>query len=165
MWTPLDTVFLGRLGPSLEPIILQRLEGKAWRKGYVREVPSILGRLSNFLKTIDFEVFDRHKLENHCFEKQAPGSIPPGSPFMACLDVFGPILFVRVFLHDRFPLSLNGAASNEAMEPSREGFFARNRSHNRFSRPLFSCSLLQTSTGWWFGTFFLFPYIGNNHPN
>ena len=120
MWTPLDTVFLGRLGPSLEPIILQRLEGKAWRKGYVREVPSILGRLSNFLKTIDFEVFDRHKLENHCFEKQAPGSIPPGSPFMACLDVFGPIPFVMVFLHDRFPLSLNGAASNEAMEPSRE---------------------------------------------
>ena len=89
MWTPLNTVFLGRLGPSLEPIILQRLEGKAWRKGYVREVPSILGRLSNFLKTIDFEVFDRHKLENHCFEKrfekQAPGSIPPESALMACL--------------------------------------------------------------------------------
>ena len=21
------------------------------------------------------------------------------------------------------------------------------------------------STGWWFGTFFIFPYIGNNHPN
>jgi len=20
-------------------------------------------------------------------------------------------------------------------------------------------------TGWWFGTFFIFPYIGNNHPN
>ena len=20
-------------------------------------------------------------------------------------------------------------------------------------------------TGWWFGTFFVFPYIGNNHPN
>jgi hypothetical protein len=19
--------------------------------------------------------------------------------------------------------------------------------------------------GWWFGTFFIFPYIGNNHPN
>ena len=23
----------------------------------------------------------------------------------------------------------------------------------------------QLSTGWWFGTFFIFPYIGNNHPN
>ena len=23
----------------------------------------------------------------------------------------------------------------------------------------------QYSTGWWFGTFFIFPYIGNNHPN
>ena len=22
-----------------------------------------------------------------------------------------------------------------------------------------------TETGWWFGTFFIFPYIGNNHPN
>ena len=22
-----------------------------------------------------------------------------------------------------------------------------------------------TQTGWWFGTFFIFPYIGNNHPN
>ena len=22
-----------------------------------------------------------------------------------------------------------------------------------------------TMTGWWFGTFFIFPYIGNNHPN
>ena len=21
------------------------------------------------------------------------------------------------------------------------------------------------TTGWWFGTFFIFPYIGNNHPN
>ena len=23
----------------------------------------------------------------------------------------------------------------------------------------------KTITGWWFGTFFIFPYIGNNHPN
>ena len=23
----------------------------------------------------------------------------------------------------------------------------------------------QTCPGWWFGTFFIFPYIGNNHPN
>ena len=22
-----------------------------------------------------------------------------------------------------------------------------------------------TQSGWWFGTFFIFPYIGNNHPN
>ena len=21
------------------------------------------------------------------------------------------------------------------------------------------------TTGWWFGTFFIYPYIGNNHPN
>jgi hypothetical protein len=21
------------------------------------------------------------------------------------------------------------------------------------------------NTDWWFGTFFIFPYIGNNHPN
>ena len=24
---------------------------------------------------------------------------------------------------------------------------------------------LSTMTGWWFGTFFIFPYIGNNHPS
>ena len=23
----------------------------------------------------------------------------------------------------------------------------------------------QICTGWWFGSFFIFPYIGNNHPN
>ena len=23
----------------------------------------------------------------------------------------------------------------------------------------------ESQTGWWFGTFFVFPYIGNNHPN
>ena len=23
----------------------------------------------------------------------------------------------------------------------------------------------QKKSGWWFGTFFIFPYIGNNHPN
>ena len=23
----------------------------------------------------------------------------------------------------------------------------------------------QSTTGWWFGTFFIFPYVGNNHPN
>ena len=25
--------------------------------------------------------------------------------------------------------------------------------------------LCGTVAGWWFGTFFIFPYIGNNHPN
>ena len=25
--------------------------------------------------------------------------------------------------------------------------------------------VLAYSSGWWFGTFFIFPYIGNNHPN
>ena len=24
---------------------------------------------------------------------------------------------------------------------------------------------IKYKTGWWFGTFFIFPYIGNNHPN
>ena len=26
-------------------------------------------------------------------------------------------------------------------------------------------SIIRINTGWWFGTFFIFPYIGNNHPN
>ena len=24
---------------------------------------------------------------------------------------------------------------------------------------------VETFSGWWFGTFFIFPYIWNNHPN
>ena len=27
------------------------------------------------------------------------------------------------------------------------------------------CIASSTSSGWWFGTFFIFPYIGNFHPN
>ena len=27
-----------------------------------------------------------------------------------------------------------------------------------------TCNLRTRGTGWWFGTFFIFPYIGNNHP-
>ena len=30
---------------------------------------------------------------------------------------------------------------------------------------LISCNILQWQSGWWFGTFSIFPYIGNNHPN
>ena len=30
---------------------------------------------------------------------------------------------------------------------------------------LVACCLLFLLSGWWFGTFFIFPYIGNNHPN
>jgi len=26
-------------------------------------------------------------------------------------------------------------------------------------------SPVRTNTGWWFGTLYIFPYIGNNHPN
>ena len=30
---------------------------------------------------------------------------------------------------------------------------------------VFHCFFQPYFTGWWFGTFFIFPYIGNNHPN
>ena len=30
--------------------------------------------------------------------------------------------------------------------------------------PAVGCTITMLS-GWWFGTFFIFPYIGNNHPN
>ena len=29
----------------------------------------------------------------------------------------------------------------------------------------FRGDFMGTMSGWWFGTFFIFPYIGNNHPN
>ena len=31
--------------------------------------------------------------------------------------------------------------------------------------PICSMYSIFAFTGWWFGTFFIFPYIGNNHPN
>ena len=35
-----------------------------------------------------------------------------------------------------------------------------------FQQSLILCfSTLQSLTGWWFGTFSIFPYICNNHPN
>ena len=36
----------------------------------------------------------------------------------------------------------------------------------RCSRNPFHCGYISIhNTGWWFGCFFIFPYIGNNHPN
>ena len=32
-------------------------------------------------------------------------------------------------------------------------------------RKIWEYNMGQYGTGWWFGTFFIFPYIGNNHPN
>ena len=29
----------------------------------------------------------------------------------------------------------------------------------------FTWNPLNMKSGWWFGTFFIFPYVGNNHPN
>ena len=31
--------------------------------------------------------------------------------------------------------------------------------------PRGTCFTINSFTGWWFGTCFIFPYIGNNHPN
>ena len=49
------------------------------------------------------------------------------------------------------------------------------RSSSKFGRISYPCIIflgsmaifhnLRHSAGWWFGTFFIFPYIGNNHPN
>ena len=51
-----------------------------------------------FSKPLNLGFFDRKKLENQSFEKQVPGSIPPGSALMACL---AQVLLVIVILHDR----------------------------------------------------------------
>ena len=40
-------------------------------------------------------------------------------------------------------------------------FLAFRRILARYGRRIL-CSII---TGWWFGTCFIFPYIGNNHPN
>ena len=33
------------------------------------------------------------------------------------------------------------------------------------SQPSWVTGCFQIASGWWFGTFFIFPYIGNNHSN
>ena len=37
------------------------------------------------------------------------------------------------------------------------------RTENEFTE-LLGVGVLKKITGWWFGTFFIFPYFGNNHP-
>ena len=103
--------FLGRLGPSLEPIISQPVEGKTLRKeGHVRELLSILEDYRIFSKPLILKFFDHEKLENHCFEKQAPESIPPGSALMACLAHSSlswlSFIFVSQFLRDAGSLGI-----------------------------------------------------------
>ena len=41
------------------------------------------------------------------------------------------------------------------------------RSNSRDKQDSEVCFLFKNAimSGWWFGTFFIFPYIGNNHPN
>ena len=45
-----------------------------------------------------------------------------------------------------------------------KSFFNAHCSRNAHSI-CFNDSLVQYFSGWWFGTFFIFAYIGNNHPN
>ena len=39
------------------------------------------------------------------------------------------------------------------------------RKSAKMSAPLSTSTAISSITGWWFGTFFIFPYIGNNHRN
>ena len=56
MWAPRDS-FFGRLGPSLEPIISQPVEGKTLRKeGHVRELLSILEDYRIFSKPLILKI-------------------------------------------------------------------------------------------------------------
>ena len=36
---------------------------------------------------------------------------------------------------------------------------------NPSRKPSAVFTVAETITDWWFGTFFIFPYVGNNHPN
>ena len=47
-------------------------------------------------------------------------------------------------------------------------FFSEGKPFSMFSCKMSNQSIdhgTKIQTGWWFGTFFIFPYIGNNHPN
>ena len=50
--------------------------------------------------------------------------------------------------------------------PARDGRWGRSRCWRRQKAGRDMGDLgLKMRSGWWFGTFFVFPYIGNNHPN
>ena len=66
-----------------------------------------------------------------------------------------------------FPTVFNGepfGASNRVFQPSRKRHCCLKNHASRDGNSLFAVIHCMMS-GWWFGTFFIFPYIGNDHPN
>ena len=56
---------------------------------------------------------------------------------------------------------------NDVVETTSNGgvFRALWMEQGQFHQSFFHGGIHQSYTGWWFGTFFIFPYIGNTHPN
>ena len=56
---------------------------------------------------------------------------------------------IRQFVHGFWRIQLVGVIASDHKSQWNEAPF----------------TVVSSNTGWWFGTFFVFPYIGNNHPN
>ena len=78
-------------------------------------------------------------------------TIPHHGRFMAAW-----VSHIRPFLNVTYPRRIR-------LESTRAAF--RWRSWNGGSSKTTGFKSKIYSTGWWFGTFFIFPYIGKNHPN
>ena len=60
---------------------------------------------------------------------------------------------------------LKELASVEAEAVKRARTAARRPLNSFEERRVRRQAMTKTLSGWWFGTFYLFPYIGNNDPN
>ena len=86
---------------------------------------------------------------------EAPSACPTSSRTCASPRAENQPLTVNATVVRYGPLTLMAEALG--WDGNREDFPLTNRDQYWWIRIL--------STGWWFGTFVIFPYIGNNHPN
>ena len=78
MWAPRDS-FFGRLGPSLEPIISQPVEGKTLRKeGHVRELLSILEDYRIFSKPLSLKILTMKSWKTIVLRNRPQDRFPQG---------------------------------------------------------------------------------------
>ena len=106
-------------------------------------------------------------------------SLEISGDFWRFLEISGDFWWDFPWNHFGFPGSRNGCSSSSCFVSSRGDLQRlKERRYRRLPSPVeawkggaaareLSMSRVDSNggAGWWFGTFFIFPYIGNNHPN